>query len=344
MILKTIDRSENGITLYKYLMKLMPKIPKGLLRKQLRNKNITLNGKKADGSEHLKAGDEIRLFLKDETFDSFRGINDTSDSIYDDIIVEGITAYDKIKGVQILYESDNFLFLNKPAGVLSQKADRATLSINEWLIGYLNTHDKISKDLLRIYRPSVMNRLDRNTSGIILTAKTLAGSIYLSELLRNRNLGKFYRTFLLGKVKEEKIYKAYITKESDTNTVTIVDTDQGDYDEIKTGVKPLQYHNDLYGFDCTDCEIELFTGKTHQIRAHMASLGHPILGDTKYGDKKVNQILQQYGIKYQLLHCARVSFPSANEGFPELDDLNIICEVPNSYVNLENKRLKRIGS
>ena len=208
-----INKNEAGQRFDKYLHKLLPKAPSSFFYKMLRKKNIVLNGKKAEGKEKLVVGDKVFLFLSEETFMGF-GEEIKNHSIYKE-------AYQKLKGVQIVYESEHMLLLNKPSGILTQKAKDKDLSLNEWLIGYLLEKKVISEATLSTYRPSVCNRLDRNTSGLVICACSLAGSQELGRLIAEREVKKFYRLFVKGRIEKEALIEGYLRKEERTNKVKI---------------------------------------------------------------------------------------------------------------------------
>lgn len=177
----TITEREAGQRLDKYLHRLLPNAEKGFLYKMLRKKNITLNDRKADGSEKTAAGDSVKIFFAQDTLSKFMGKETdggalSSASKTPHSVSDYGSAYRKLSNIQVIYENDHILLLDKPAGVLSQKADKLDLSLNEWLIGYLLEKGGLSAEDLTFFRPSVCNRLDRNTSGIVLCAKTLKGA------------------------------------------------------------------------------------------------------------------------------------------------------------------------
>jgi 23S rRNA pseudouridine955/2504/2580 synthase len=334
-----ISDKDAGGRLDKYLKKIFPSAPGALLYKQLRKKNITLNGHKADGSEKINKDDVIKVFFSDETFDAFsktEGSKKTEDFE---------KAYKSLKGIEVLYEDDDIIAVNKPAGVLTQKADDKDMSLNEWLVGYLKDKKGLTEDDIKVYKPSAANRLDRNTSGIVLCAKTLKGSRCLSSYIKERRVGKYYHTFVKGKMPSESdVLKGYLKKDSKDNKVTIVDISDDEalkpgFSPVITSYKVLSYHDDKKeGFDYSYLEIELVTGKSHQIRAHLASIGHPLLGDVKYGDPKINKMLyNKYGVKNQLLHSSRVEFDSDLEECEKLRGLVINCKDPKYYGNLEKQ-------
>ena len=317
----TINSNEAGQRFDKYLHKLLPKAPASFFYKMLRKKNIVLNGKKAEGREKLSIGDEISLFLSEETFLSFQ------DSLQKES--EFIKAYQTLKDIQIVFENQNMLIVNKPSGILTQKSKDSDLSLNEWLIGYLLFSNAITRESLRTFKPSVCNRLDRNTSGLVLCSKTLKGSQRLSMLIRERKVHKFYRLFVKGSVEKEELLKGYLVKDELTNKVIISETpiEQGAY--IKTRFYPVQKLSDM-----TYLEVELITGKTHQIRAHMASVGHPILMDYKYGDHKFNEKYKdRFPAQGQLLHACRLEF-SKEESLLEGAGPVFIAEEPSVFQKL----------
>ena len=165
---------------------------------------------------------------------------------------------------------------------------------------------------LNTFRPSVCNRLDRNTSGIVLCGKSLAGSQYLSKCIKERSIRKFYRTICVGKLVRDDDVKGYLVKDEGRNKVTVFKepSNTKNPEFIETKYHPICY-NDKY----TLLEVELITGKTHQIRAHLASIGHPLIGDYKYGNRKTNDLLNvKYRLNYQLLHAYKVVFPECIQG------------------------------
>lgn len=307
MQLLTIGKNQAGQRLDKFLKKALPNAGTGFLYKMLRKKNITLNGKKAEGKEILAQGDEVKCFFSEETYASLSGAGaaeDTSDYR---------KAYSSLKDISVLYEDENILLLNKPAGVLTQKAKPEDFSLNEWLIGHLLAADAIKETDLATFHPSVCNRLDRNTSGIVLCGKTLAGSQALSRIIKDRSVKKYYQTVCKGKILQESTLEGYLYKDERTNTVQVF-PDMAEAPEDASFIKTIYTPSAVAG-EYTLLTVELVTGKTHQIRAHLASTGHPLLGDTKYGDSKLNRRMQsEYSLHHQLLHAGRVCFPEEAEG------------------------------
>lgn len=328
MQLLTIGKNQAGQRLDKFLKKALPGAGTGFLYKMLRKKNITLNGKKAEGKEILAQGDEIKCFFSDETYAALSGeqsMEDTSDYR---------KAYHSLKGISILYEDDNILLLNKPAGVLTQKAKPEDLSLNEWLIGHLLETNAITEKELTTFHPSVCNRLDRNTSGIVLCGKTLSGSQDLSRVIKDRTVKKYYQTICKGKILQESTLEGYLCKDERTNTVQVF-SKKPQTKEDTSYIKTIYTPNAVAG-DFTLLTVELVTGKTHQIRAHLASIGHPLLGDTKYGDPRQNREMQsRFSLHHQLLHAGKICFPDKETGaLSKVSGKTFIAPVPTKFATI----------
>ena len=295
-----IGQNEENKRLDKFLKTVLPKAPDSFIYKMLRKKNIKLNDGKATGAEKLSINDVVRIYFSDETFDSFAASPvAASDNEY-------TLAYKKLKGITIVYEDDDILVMNKPVNVLSQKSKLDDFSLNEWMIGYLLDKKCISVDSLVTFRPSVLNRLDKNTKGLVIGAKTLRASQQVSAMIKDRSIRKFYRATVLGQVTNGATLEGYLIKDEATNKVSVYKSKpSAPCEYIKTIYKPIEVFEDR-----TVLEIELITGKSHQIRAHLASIGHPILGDPKYGNKSFNE---KYKVHTQDLTAVRIKFPKEGE-------------------------------
>ena len=309
----TVKAGESGQRLDKYLAKYLKEAPKSFLYKMLRKKNITLNGRKADGSEKLQAEDCVRLFLAEETLEKFMGTQ-----------TEAHTC-----SLDVIYEDDHVLFINKPVGMLSQKADKKDISLVEYLTGYLLEKGALTREDLLTFHPSVCNRLDRNTSGIVAAGKTMAGLQTLSGAFKDRSLHKYYLALAAGRVEHPSYIKGYLWKNERTNKVTVTREPKKDALPIETRMRPLSYSGTG---DCTLLEVELLTGRTHQIRSHLASIGHPIIGDAKYGSREVNEAYRKkYRVTSQLLHAWRIEMPSFEGELSYLSGLNLTAELPSLF-------------
>ncbi len=294
-----LNANESGQRFDKYLKKLLPNAKASFLYKMLRKKNITLNGKKASGNEKLKDADHVCLYFSDETFLKF-----TQDK---NALKEEYEALQKLgqRPLPVVYEDSDILIVNKPYNLLSQKAKPQDVSANEYIVGYLIKEGALPFEMFETFRPSVTNRLDRNTTGLLTAGKSLKGLQEMSKLLETREVKKFYRCIVAGSVKCGASLKGYLSKNEKTNQVQIKDTKSDGAVYIETEYMPVAKKN-----HATLLEVHLITGKTHQIRAHLASIGHPIIGDLKYGNEEVNKgYYEAYHVKHQLLHAYRLEFP-----------------------------------
>lgn len=309
-----ITANEAGQRLDKLLAKYLNEAPKSFLYKMLRKKNIVLNGKKATGNEKLVCGDSVKLFLADETIDKFSK-----------------TTIQKAKGnLDILYEDEDILVINKPVGMLSQKADAKDVSVVEYLTNYLLESGQLTEDNLRSFKPSICNRLDRNTSGLLVCGKSLPGLQNMAEMFRERSMKKFYRCIVAGDVSSSQYIKEYLAKDKRTNTVRISKNEIPDSQPIETEYRPIEKLR-----QGTLLEVHLITGRTHQIRAHLASVGHPIVGDYKYGNEKINQYYKEkYHVTSQLLHAYRLEMPEMVEGLKQLEGKVFLAPLPKKFEEL----------
>ena len=331
-----VEKNHAGQRLDKFLHKYLPEASNSFIYKMLRKKNITLNGKKAEGKEILEIGDEIKCFFSEETFAKFSGtaasandpaVKKEKDVKTKDSVSEYKRAFEKLseENIRIIYEDENVLILNKPVGVLTQKAENNDLSLNEWMIGYLLEKGKIKEEELRLFKPSVCNRLDRNTSGLVLCGISLTGTQKLNDMIKNRKIRKYYRTICVGEIKNSGILEGTLTKDHKKNKVTIEEDGE---ETIKTAYTPIQKLNQKY----TYLEVELITGKTHQIRAHLASIEHALVGDTKYGNADINQHFQKkYKLDNQLLHAYRLEFPILDGCLEPLSEMVFLAPLPKEF-------------
>ena len=357
-----VEKNHAGQRLDKFLHKYLPEASNSFIYKMLRKKNITLNGKKAEGKEILQLNDEIKCFFSEETFAKFSGTAPAADTAKEnkstgkpeqkpdkktekkaDNKTEGKAekkapqkakgglseykkAFEKLseENIKVIYEDENVLILHKPVGVLTQKAENNDLSLNEWMIGYLLNKGKITESELRLFKPSVCNRLDRNTSGLVLCGISLAGTQSLNELIKTRKIRKYYRTICVGEIKNAGMLEGSLTKDHKKNKVTIDEEGEA----IKTAYMPIQKLNQQY----TYLEVELITGKTHQIRAHLASIEHPLVGDAKYGIPEINQQFQKkYKLENQLLHAYRLEFPVLEGCLEPLSEMVFLAPIPKEF-------------
>lgn len=309
-----ITEKEAGQRLDKFLVRYLPEAGKSFLYKMMRKKNIVLNGKKCTGNELLQAEDSVKLFFADETLQKFMG----------QAAAEKKSSYPSLDPGMVVYEDDQILAINKPVGMLSQKAEETDISLCEYLTGYLFATGALDEEGYRTFHPGVCNRLDRNTSGMVLAGKNNAAARTLYAMFQDRSMEKYYLALVKGEMKQKQKIKGYLKKDASTNTVTVSEKEVPDSSYIETAYEPLA---NAGGY--TLLKVELITGRTHQIRSHLAFIGHPIVGDGKYGNKKTNDLFQkQFGLKYQFLHAWEVVFPTLQAPLEALSGKTIQAPLP----------------
>ncbi len=321
----TITSLEEGQRLDRVLEKYLSRASAGFLYKMLRKKNITLNGKKADGKEKLCRGDVIRIWFSEETLEKF-------------IVPKQNTDWPRTR-LSVVYEDEQILLVSKDVGMLTQKASGADVSLNEYVIGYLLDCGAVSAESLQSFRPSVCNRLDRNTSGIVAVGKTTAALQELSKMFRERTIHKYYQALVVGGLEEEKTIDGYLVKDERKNQVKILSKSVQDAQRILTRYVPVGRSAEKDGREAlTLLEIELITGRSHQIRAHLASVGHPVVGDPKYGNRDRNAYFARtYGLRSQLLHAGRIVFPASDGPLGYLSGKAFTAKRPDLFETILDK-------
>jgi len=313
----TINANEAGQRLDKLLAKYLNQAPRSFIYKMLRKKNIVLNGHKASGGEILSESDHVRVYLADETYQKFANPPGSA------VLSAGMTPI----RIPIIYEDDNILIMNKPVGTLSQKAKPDDVSVVEIMTSYLISSGFLKEADLTSFHPAVCNRLDRNTSGIIVGGKTLIALRTMNQIFKERTIHKYYHCIVKGEVRNPGNFRGYLRKDSARNTVTLSEKPFEDSVFIETSYKPVKS-----GRDGTLLDVCLITGKTHQIRACLAKIGHPIAGDAKYGDRAWNAYYKEkYGARSQLLHAYLLEFPRIEGRLSYLSGKSFTAEEPELF-------------
>ncbi len=307
----SLSVNQSNQRLDRVLARYLKSAPKSFIYKMLRKKNITLNGEKAVGNEKTVAGDRIQFFFSQETYDKMRG-GDAAIPVPNADFPE----------IPVLYEDSDVLIFVKPQGILSQKASANDFSVNEWVLFRAQEKGLYTISDYALFKPSVANRLDRNTGGIMCAGLSEPGLQALSEMFRVRSVQKYYLALVKGDVEEPKEICGYLLKDEKTNKVRIYQSPYPGAKEIRTAFTPVRRYGDR-----TLLFIDLLTGRSHQIRAHLSSLGHPILGDTKYGDNRFNI---EYGRFRQCLFACRLTFPDPC-ALPQLSGRTFNAEVPEDW-------------
>lgn len=307
-----ITELEANQRLDKFLSKYLTGCPKSLIYKGMRTKKIKYNGKKPQGNEILKAQDEIKIFFTEEQFAEF--------------VVEK-----KVKKVPVsfktVYEDDNILITDKPMGLLTQKDHANGHSLADEVLSYLKENGSYNPSTSMGFTPAPCNRLDRNTAGIVLVGKNIAATQVLSDMLKTKQISKYYMSIVLGRINAPMILKGYHVKQEGKNEVVITEHYVEGAKPVETRILPLKT-NGRY----TLVEVQLVTGKTHQIRAHLSQIGHPIIGDPKYGDQLENKyFVSKYGLRSQILCAYKVKFELCKEPFVYLQDRVFTVPAPKIY-------------
>ncbi len=289
VVLRTLEIKKNDANqrLDKFLQKRFKTLPKSLMYKYIRKKCIKINGKKCDIQTMLNEGDILTFYIKDEFFEA------NEEKSY-----EFLKAPKKF---DIVYEDENIILIDKKPGIIVHPDKNYHFdSLVARVQHYLFDKGEYNPDEEKAFSPALVNRIDRNTGGIVIAAKNAESLRILNLKMKTRELEKYYLCLVYGKPKkDEDILSGYIVKNESKNKVTVYSSKTENSKEIKTKYSVLDY-NGKYSL----VEVELLTGRTHQIRAHMASIGHPLLGDTKYGkNKKAPE-----NIKYQALYSYKLKF------------------------------------
>ncbi len=302
-------KNEHDVRLSRFVVNVTQNLPTSLLYKYFRNKRIKVNGKKALPDARIKQGDIIELYINDEFFYSSEKGNEKA--------LEN-TQYPPL---DVLYEDENILAVFKPVNLLCHSDKTGKISLVDIIRNYLKLKGEYKKENEHTFSPSICNRLDTNTQGIVIAAKNYAALRDMNLIIKENLLKKIYKCITV-KVPNEGIFKAYLKKDENKNKVSIKGTKTVGYKEIITGVKVVKYQNEL----CL-CDIELITGRTHQIRAHLAYLGAPILGDSKYSN---TSSAKKYNIAAQMLCAYSVEFSK------DITEENILHYLKGKKIVLQN--------
>jgi len=314
-ILNIEDKDENQ-RFDKFLMKYFNNASKGFIYKMLRKKRIKYNGRKANGNEIIKSGDIVQIYISEDT-------------IYKFIEKKEIKKTDI--EFSIIYEDNNLIIVNKPSGLIVHP-DKENISntLNDQILYYLYKKGEISQT----FTPSICNRLDRNTSGIVLFGKNLASVQALNNAIKENKIEKYYIAIVYGNINKDGILRGYYIKK-DNNIVKIYNNKVEGSKEVITEYKVLK-NKDNY----TMLEIKLITGKSHQIRASLYNMGYPIIGDRKYGNEKINKLFKdKYCLNNQFLHAYKIIFNDKESILSYLNNKEFTAPLESAKINIINSIL-----
>lgn len=289
----TISPADAGVRLDKFVARVAPTLPKSLLYKSIRQKKIKRNRKRVEGSDRLCEGDVLDLYLSDEFFAP-------AAPRYDFLSAGRLTG--------VVYEDENILLVDKKQGLIVHPDQN---EYRDTLIGriqkYLYEKGEYDPSAEDAFCPALANRIDRNTGGIVLAAKSSAALRLLCDKIKQREIDKYYLAVVHGRPREASgLLEGYLEKNEEKNQVFVVKSGTKGAKLARTRYRVLKSRGGL-----SLIEIELLTGRTHQIRAQMASIGCPLLGDGKYGKNAEDKRL---GFKHQALYAYRLRFHFTTEG------------------------------
>ena len=282
-----IQENDANQRLDKFISKAIPLLPKGLMYKSIRNKKIKVNRKRCEISTRLNVGDVVHCFIAEEFFEDSKSLDFLQ-----------VPA-----DLKVVYEDDDVIVIDKPHGLLSHKDSKEIQdNAQDRLLHYLYLKNKQTEVS---FTPAFVHRLDRNTSGLVIFGKTFSALKDLNEMVRLRHcIKKEYQTIVSGQLTKDGHLVGYMKKDENKQLCYMVSKTTPGALTMETKYRVLK-SNRLFSY----IEVELVTGRTHQIRLHMASTNHPVIGDRKYGNFEVNKMVKnKYGLNHQLLHAYRITF------------------------------------
>ncbi len=282
----TAGPNEDGVRLSRFVEGVTHQMPRSLMYKAFRNKRIKVNGKRAEPDTRLAEGDVIELYINDEFFPAGAGLPRPKPPR-------------RQPPVTVVYEDENFAVLYKPAHLLCHSDRTGDANLVDAFAAYLQAKGEYDPHAEQRFAPALCNRLDRGTEGLVLAAKTYAALRDLNGIIRDDLMKKEYLTITVGAPPAGR-HIAWLQHNEKTNKVRIHARAGDGYKQIITDVTVIRQAGPF-----ALCRIGLVTGRTHQIRAHLAYLGHPVLGDSKYGNRKMNE---RTGLKTQALCAQRLTF------------------------------------
>lgn len=313
-----IGSNEAGQRLDKFSRKWLKDVPLSAIYKGIRKGDIKVNGKKAKEKIFLQEGDivETKEIVSEYKKEKFQRIEN-----------------DHLK---ITFEDENMLIVEKWPGVLVHSdSPNGEPTLTDYILSYLYDKGDYSPEKEVTFTPAPCNRLDRNTSGVVIFGKNFESLKLLNEMIRERKIKKYYVALVKGRISDRN-YEAFISKNEDENISKVYNEEKPDTKKIAMEVKTIQSCG-TFSF----IEMDLITGRSHQLRAHLAHLGNPIVGDSKYGEKKLNSFfVNKYGLDYQFLYAYKLVFKGCPEKLAYMENKTIGESLPPIFKKIKNDVFK----
>lgn len=315
-----ITSNEAGQRFDKFLRKYLKNMSLGSIYKAIRKREVLVNGKGVNEKYLLKEGDKVSFLFEIE-----------------DVKKEKDLKFLKIENLnlRVAYEDENVLIVEKEKNLLVHPDEGEELTLTDVVLAYLYDKGEYNPNEEKTFSPSPCNRLDRNTEGLVIYAKNYEALKLLNEAIREGGIKKYYIALIKGKL-EDRTYRAYLSKDKKNNKVIISNQKIRDSKEIETKIKTLETVGAF-----SEVEIDLITGRSHQIRAHLSSLGNPIIGDPKYGHRKLNSMFfNKFGLDNQLLIAYKLIFKEVKGSLSYLNNRIITMNLPPIYKKIRHELFK----
>lgn len=312
-----IGTNESGQRIDRFLRKWLKDVPLSAIYKSIRKGDVRVNGIKAKEKYALSIGDivEVRDITTEKKKEKFERAE---------------------ASLKITYEDENMLMVEKwPDVLVHSDINKNTPTLTDYVLTYLYDKGEYSPEREITFTPSPCNRLDRNTSGIVIYGKNFEALKLLNEMIRERKIKKYYMALVRGRIRDG-LHEAYISKNEDTNISTVYNDERPNTKKISMEVKTLESCG-IYSL----IEIDLLTGRSHQLRAHLSHLGNAIIGDSKYGDKKINSFFyNKYGLNYQFLYAYKLIFKYCPEKLSYMENKTLAEGLPPVFKKIKNDVFK----
>ena len=313
MLSLIVKKEESGQTLEKYVKKVLSEAPLSFIYKLFRKKDVKINNHWQDKKYIISEGEEVNIYVTDAQLEEFKSQKDIKASL-------DISNW-------IIYEDENILLINKPRGVLVQKDNSGDPALDDMVLAYLSNKGEYDPNSISAYKPAPAHRLDRNTAGIVVFGKNITALRELADLLNDKTkVNKRYLALVKGEISENGEISAPLEKNAKNGRVYVNENGKPSL----TKYRVVKKYN-----GCTLLEVELLTGRTHQIRVHMASINHPVIGDSKYGDFALNkEIESKYGFKNQFLIAYELDFKNIDNHLKYLSGKTFKIELNKEFLDL----------